>query len=163
MLWTLLEQTSLSRPALAIFLESSLVSTKKSTKNGLLTRFVIEFRMHLSTLEQGRFSYDGLKRQRLTQPMARGDGGKLAKVDWQDALTVASDAIAEAGDNIAVVVGPFADVETMCLAKDLANKAGSEMVTTEQSFIANGDLRADYTFNSTIAGIEEADRVIIIG
>lgn len=119
--------------------------------------------MPLISFEQGRFSYDGLKRQRLTQPMARGDGGKLAKVDWQDALTVASDAIAEAGENIAVVVGPFADVETMCLAKDLANKAGSEMVTTEQSFIANGDLRADYTFNSTIAGIEEADRVIIIG
>jgi NADH dehydrogenase (ubiquinone) Fe-S protein 1 len=119
--------------------------------------------MHLKSSEQGRFSYDGLKRQRLTQPMARGDGGKLTKVDWQDALTVASDAIAEAGENIAVVVGPFADVETMCLAKDLANKAGSEMVTTEQSFIANGDLRADYTFNSTIAGIEEADRVIIIG
>jgi len=113
--------------------------------------------------DKGRFSYDGLKRQRLTQPMARGDGGKLTKVDWQDALTVASDAIAEAGENIAVMVGPFADVETMCLAKDLANKAGSEMVTTEQSFIANGDLRADYTFNSTIAGIEEADRVIIIG
>lgn len=95
--------------------------------------------------------------------MARGENGKLSKVDWQDALTVASDAIADAGENIAVVVGPFADVETMCLAKDLANKAGSEMVTTEQSFIANGDLRSDYTFNSTIAGIEEADRVIIIG
>jgi NADH dehydrogenase (ubiquinone) Fe-S protein 1 len=95
--------------------------------------------------------------------MARAEGGKLAKVDWQDALTVASAAIAEAGENIAVVVGPFADVDTMCLAKDLANKAGSEMVTTEQSFIANGDLRSDYTFNSTIAGIEEADRVIIIG
>ena len=90
---------------------------------------------------QGRFSYDGLKRQRLTQPMVRNEHGKLVKVDWQDALSVASQAIADAGDSIAVVSGPFADVETLCLMKDLANKAGSEMVCTEENFIASNDFR----------------------
>ena len=92
-------------------------------------------------LFQGRFSYDGLKRQRLTQPMVRNEHGKLVKVDWQDALSVASQAIADAGDSIAVVSGPFADVETLCLMKDLANKAGSEMVCTEENFIASNDFR----------------------
>merc|ERR1711887_264879 len=87
--------------------------------------------------DKGRFSYDGLKRQRLTQPMVRNEHGKLVKVDWQDALSVASSAIADAGDSIAVVAGPFADVETLCLMKDLANKAGSEMVCTEENFIAS--------------------------
>ena len=64
---------------------------------------------------------------------------------------------------VGTVVGPFADVETMCLLKDLVNKAGSEMVCTEEKFIASNDFRSDYTFNSTIMGIEEADAIVIIG
>ena len=110
--------------------------------------------------------------------MVRNEHGKLVKVDWQDALSVASQAIADAGDSIGVVAGPFADVETLCLMKDLANKAGSEMVCTEENFIASNDFRlasqllghyykansrSDYTMNSTIVGVEEADRIVIIG
>ena len=49
------------------------------------------------------------------------------------------------------------------MLKDLANKAGSEQVTVEEKFFTNADIRSDYVFNSTIAGIEEADSVLIIG
>ena len=73
--------------------------------------------------------------------MVRNEHGKLVKVDWQDALSVAADAISQAGDSVAVVTGPFTDLETLCLMKDLANKAGSEMVATEESFIASSDFR----------------------
>lgn len=137
-----------------------------STRSGDLLRMVPRLNEDVNEewmADKGRFCYDGLKRQRLTQPMVRNEFGKLVRVDWQDALSVASDAIRDAGTDIAVVTGPFADVETMCMLKDLANKAGSEMVATEENFIAGGDLRSDYTFNSAIAGIEEADRVVIIG
>jgi len=43
------------------------------------------------------------------------------------------------------------------------NKAGSEMVCVEQNFAGSGDIRSEYTFNSTIAGLEEADAVLIVG
>ena len=36
--------------------------------------------------DKTRFAYDGLKRQRLTQPYARNASGQLAPVDWEDAL-----------------------------------------------------------------------------
>ena len=85
------------------------------------------------------------------------------KCDWSDALEIASGAIRDAGEDVAVVAGPFADVETLCMLKDLANKAGSEQVTVEEKFFTNADIRSDYVFNSTIAGIEEADSVLIIG
>jgi len=137
-----------------------------STRAGDLLRIVPRLNEDVNEewlADKGRFSYDGLKRQRLTQPMVRNEHGKLVKVDWQDALSVASQAIADAGDSIAVVSGPFADVETLCLMKDLANKAGSEMVCTEENFIASNDFRSDYTMNSTIVGVEEADRIVIIG
>merc|ERR1712212_1436275 len=137
-----------------------------STRAGDLLRIVPRLNEDVNEewlADKGRFSYDGLKRQRLTQPMVRNEHGKLVKVDWQDALSVASQAIADAGESIAVVSGPFADVETLCLMKDLANKAGSEMVCTEENFIASNDFRSDYTMNSGIVGIEEADRIVIIG
>lgn len=34
-----------------------------------------------------RFAYDGLKRQRLTQPMVKDDSGQLIPTTWEDALT----------------------------------------------------------------------------
>lgn len=34
-----------------------------------------------------RFAYDGLKRQRLTQPMVKNQAGQLVPVTWEDALT----------------------------------------------------------------------------
>ena len=39
--------------------------------------------------DKTRFSYDGLKRQRLTRPMVR-KGGNLVPVDWVEAFTYIS-------------------------------------------------------------------------
>lgn len=34
-----------------------------------------------------RFAYDGLKRQRLTQPMVKDASGQLVPTSWEDVLT----------------------------------------------------------------------------
>lgn len=34
-----------------------------------------------------RFAYDGLKRQRLTQPMIKDSSGQLVPTSWEDVLT----------------------------------------------------------------------------
>ena len=39
--------------------------------------------------DKTRFAYDGLKRQRLTQPLVRKDG-KLTPVDWLEAFNYIS-------------------------------------------------------------------------
>merc|ERR1711990_961394 len=137
-----------------------------STRAGDLLRMVPRLNEDVNEewmTDKARFSYDGLKRQRLTQPMVRNEHNRLVKVDWQDALSTAADSIIQAGNSIGVVTGPFTDLETLCLIKDLVNKAGSEMVCTEENFIASNDFRSDYTMNSGIVGIEEADRIVIIG
>ena len=137
-----------------------------STRAGDLLRIVPRLNEDVNEewlADKGRFSYDGLKRQRLTQPMVRNEHGKLVKVSWQDALSVAEEYISQAGDSVAAVTGPFTDLETLCLMKDLINKSGSELVCTEQKFGASTDFRSNYTMNSTIVGVEEADRIVIIG
>lgn len=40
-----------------------------------------------------RFAYDGLKRQRLTQPMVKDDAGQLTLTTWEDALTRVAGAV----------------------------------------------------------------------
>ena len=40
-----------------------------------------------------RFAYDGLKRQRLTQPMVKDDSGQLTPTNWEDALTRVAGAV----------------------------------------------------------------------
>ena len=43
--------------------------------------------------DKTRFSYDGLKRQRLTVPMIRGDNGDIKQVSWEDAFITISDKV----------------------------------------------------------------------
>lgn len=44
-----------------------------------------------------RFAYDGLKRQRLTQPMVKDESGQLIPATWEDALTRVAGAVSVAG------------------------------------------------------------------
>ena len=43
--------------------------------------------------DKTRFSYDGLKRQRLTVPMITGDNGDIKQVSWEDAFIAISDKV----------------------------------------------------------------------
>lgn len=114
--------------------------------------------------DKTRFAYDGLKRQRLTQPYARNSSGQLAPADWEDALFAAVEAINSApGGEIAALVGPHADIEAMVALKDLMNRLGSETVCTEEDFPAGADIRSTYLLNSSIIKIEEADKVLLVG
>lgn len=40
-----------------------------------------------------RFAYDGLKRQRLTEPMVKNQAGQLVPATWEDALTRVAGAV----------------------------------------------------------------------
>ena len=40
-----------------------------------------------------RFSYDGLKRQRLTVPMVKDSSGQLQETNWEDALITVADKV----------------------------------------------------------------------
>lgn len=117
--------------------------------------------------DKSRFACDGLKRQRLMTPMVRDSNGKLISVEWEDALIPVARAIQSArGDEIAAIVGGFADAEALMALKDLLNTLGSESLCTEEIFPMDGagtDIRSNYLLNSTIAGVEEADVVLMIG
>ncbi|KAJ8942951.1 hypothetical protein NQ314_009864 [Rhamnusium bicolor] len=116
--------------------------------------------------DKSRFSYDGLKRQRLVTPMLRDCNGELKPVDWEAALLTVAKVVKNAGPAIGAIAGGLADAEVLVAVKDLLNKLGSEALCTEHTFPLDGsgtDLRSSYLLNNKIAGAEEADVVLLVG
>ncbi|XP_071484351.1 NADH-ubiquinone oxidoreductase 75 kDa subunit, mitochondrial-like [Diadema antillarum] len=117
--------------------------------------------------DKSRFAYDGLKRQRLTVPMVKNEEGNLTPTDWEEALTrVASELTGVDGSQVAAIAGGQVDAEALVALKDLLNRLGSEGLCTEETFpmdAAGTDLRSNYLLNTSIAGVEEADLVLLVG
>lgn len=115
--------------------------------------------------DKTRFCYDGLKRQRLNDPMIRGPDGRFKSVTWRDALAVVAEVALQVKPEEAVgIVGKLSDAESMMALKDFLNRMGSNNILCE----GNGpnpqaDLRSSYLMNSRIAGLEKADLFLLVG
>jgi len=114
--------------------------------------------------DKSRFAYDGLKKRRLDVPMLR-KAGKLEPVDWKTALAAVAERVrATDPDRIAFLVGDQVDCETMVLVRELAERLGTPHVECRQDGAPVGTRpRAQYLFNTTIAGIEQADVCLLVG
>ncbi len=114
--------------------------------------------------DRGRFSFDGLKRRRLDRPWVRKDG-RLQPASWAEAFgAIAARLKGLPGDRIGAVVGDLVDAEAIVALKDLMTALGSRNLECRTDGAAIDTSRPDfYRFNTTIAGIEEADALLIIG
>ena len=114
--------------------------------------------------DKSRFSYDGLKRQRLDRPYVRKDG-KLQAATWAEAFAaIAAKVKGVPGDRIAALAGDLVDAESMVALKDLVEGLGSKNLDCRQDgAVFDTSARAGYLFNTTIAGIEKADAILLIG
>ncbi|MBM3506336.1 MAG: NADH-quinone oxidoreductase subunit G [Alphaproteobacteria bacterium] len=114
--------------------------------------------------DKTRFAYDGLRRNRLDRPYVRKNG-VLEPATWQEALgTVASKMTGIGGGGMAAIAGDLACVESMMALKDVFEQLGSPHLDCRQDGAKLGaSVRASYLFNTTIAGIEDADVCLLIG
>ncbi|HEY1414536.1 MAG TPA: NADH-quinone oxidoreductase subunit NuoG [Caulobacteraceae bacterium] len=114
--------------------------------------------------DKTRFACDGLGRQRLDRPMVR-EGGRLQPVGWPEALAVVAEKLkATPADRLGVIAGDLQDAESMKAALDLFRSLGVDSLDCRQDGSALGaGPRESWLFNSTIAGLEAADAVVLIG
>jgi NADH-quinone oxidoreductase subunit G len=115
--------------------------------------------------DKTRFVWDGLARQRLDRPFIR-IGARLAPASWRDAFTtIATRVRAAGGKRIAALAGDLATVEEMFALKRLMEALGSPHFDCRQdgAWLDPRLGRASYIFNPTIAGIESADLILIVG
>jgi NADH-quinone oxidoreductase subunit G len=115
--------------------------------------------------DKTRHVVDGLKVQRIDRPYVRV-GGKLKAATWAEAFSaIAEKAKATKPEKLGAIVGDLATVEEMFALKGLIEKLGSKNLDCRQdgSKLHPKFGRASYLFNSTIAGIDEADAIMAIG
>ncbi|WP_332639553.1 NADH-quinone oxidoreductase subunit NuoG [Brevundimonas sp.] len=111
-----------------------------------------------------RYAVDGLQRQRLDQPYVR-ENGRLRAATWDEALNAVAEKLkAAAADRIGVIAGDLQDAESMKAALDLFRALGSANTDCRQDGSALGyGPRESWLFNSGLAGVENADAVLIVG
>jgi NADH-quinone oxidoreductase subunit G len=116
--------------------------------------------------DKTRFVWDGLKSQRLDRPYVRHNG-KLKPATWDEAFTTIARAIKASGggNKVGAIAGDMASVEDMYALKALMTSLGSGMTDCRpaMSGIDPSMPRSAYLFNPTIAGIEDADAILIVG
>merc|ERR1712130_688228 len=113
--------------------------------------------------DKARFSYDGLSKGRILEPMIRSPSGQLSSHGWDEILQICGDALIDAGERVAALAGPFTDAETLTVARDLLNILGSESYYTEEYCSTSTDLRSHYLMNMPLTGIEYADCILLVG
>jgi NADH-quinone oxidoreductase subunit G len=114
--------------------------------------------------DRGRFSFDGLKRKRLDRPWVKVDG-KLRQASWPEAFrAIAYAAKGVSGERIGAIAGELVEAESVFALKSLMAALGSVNLDCRTDFAAiDGTKRDFFLFNSTIAGLDEADALLIIG
>lgn len=115
--------------------------------------------------DRTRYACDGLKYQRLDTPYVRDAHGQLKPATWPEAFAaIAKQVKSMPSYSLAAIAGDLVDVETLFAMKMLLLALGSANMDCRQDG-ATYDIssRAAYCFNSTIANIENADAILIVG
>ena len=114
--------------------------------------------------DKTRYAVDGLRRRRLDRPYAGRRGGR-AEIDWREALDIVADRLKTVpGERIAAIAGDLCDLESMFALKELLGGLGAVSFDCRQDGARlDPRCRAGYLFNTTIAGIEQADACLLIG
>ncbi|GBD47567.1 NADH-quinone oxidoreductase subunit NuoG [Methylopila sp. Yamaguchi] len=115
--------------------------------------------------DKTRFIWDGLRTQRLDKPYVR-ENGRLRPASWPEALAKVAEKIKGADKSrVGAIVGDLAAVEEVFALKDLFGRLGVTNLDCRQDGSALDPAlgRASYLFNATIAGVDQADAILLIG
>ncbi|WP_424813977.1 NADH-quinone oxidoreductase subunit NuoG [Roseococcus sp. YIM B11640] len=111
--------------------------------------------------DRSRFAFDGLKRRRLDRPWVRRDG-KLVPASWAEAFGAVVQGVR--GKSVGAIAGDMVETEALFALKSMLAAMGSTNLDCRQDGAKIDASRPDYyLFNSGIAGIEQADAIVIIG
>ena len=114
--------------------------------------------------DKTRYSCDGLLKQRLDVPYIKKQN-KLQKSSWDEALALLVDKIQSVQPNeIAGHIGDMINMESALGFKKLFNIFKSKNLEfREKDFYINSEEKINYIFNSSIAGIDNSDLILLIG
>ncbi|WP_395664981.1 NADH-quinone oxidoreductase subunit NuoG [Methylocella sp.] len=115
--------------------------------------------------DKARQSVDGLKARRLDTPYVR-ENGRLRPASWREAFALIAQKIKSVPPHrLGALAGDLVAVEEMFALKTLIGALGAVSLDCRQDGTKLDPAfgRASYVFNPTVAGIDEADGLMIVG
>jgi len=113
--------------------------------------------------DKSRFSFDGLKRQRLCDPLLKKDG-KFVQISWVEAFEIILNKLNTTNGNFKGIIGSQCDLESAFMLKSLLSIFGKVDVDNSEGNVSKEiDFEYLYKFNSKISNVELADSCILIG
>ena len=117
--------------------------------------------------DAARFGVDGLRERRLDRPWVRVEG-RLRESSWAEAFAaIARRVEGLPGERIAGLVGPMAAVEEMVALADLLAGLGATRIECRLDGAAVGEgpfaHPSHWRFGTTLAGLETADAILLVG
>ena len=113
--------------------------------------------------DTARFGADGLKERRLDRPYVQFNK-TLKPATWNDAFAAIRAALeGVSGRDIAALAGPMAGLEEMVALKDLLAGLGSTACEARLDGSSVSGPRVHWLLNTTLAGLERADAVLLVG
>ncbi|KQZ00964.1 NADH dehydrogenase [Pseudolabrys sp. Root1462] len=115
--------------------------------------------------DKTRHVVDGLRTQRLDIPYIR-ENGRLRPATWKEAFAAIADKMRPAkSERVGALAGQLAGVEEMYALKAMMTALGVKNIDARYpgSPLHPKHGRGSYLFNSTIAGIDQADAIMLIG
>jgi len=115
--------------------------------------------------DKSRYACDGLLKNRLDTPFIKVDG-KLKACSWDEAFKfILDNTKGFTGDKVFGAVGDLVDVESMYMFKkffkDVLSSDNIDFRPT--NYHIDTSHKANYLFNTSIARLEEADLVVLVG
>jgi NADH-quinone oxidoreductase subunit G len=113
--------------------------------------------------DKTRYAIDGLVRRRLDRPYIGRD--RKREVEWREAIELVAERLKKVpGERIAAIAGDLCDLEAMFALKEfLAGLGATSLDCRQDGAQLDARCRAGYLFNTTIAGIENADVCLLVG
>ena len=113
--------------------------------------------------DKTRYACDGLLTNRIDQPYIRKEG-KLVQCSWDDAFLKISLEFSKT-KKIGGLIGGMTDLETIFSFKNLLSSISESSFVEfrQKDFYLDPAHPSNYLFNTTIAGIDESDLVLLVG
>ena len=113
--------------------------------------------------DKSRFSFDGLKRQRLCDPLIKKEG-KFVQISWIEAFEIILDRLKNSKGNLKGIIGSQCDFESAFMLKNLLSIFGKvDIDNNDKNMLREIDFEYLYKFNTKISNIELSDSCILIG
>jgi NADH dehydrogenase (ubiquinone) Fe-S protein 1 len=115
--------------------------------------------------DKTRFAFDGLRQQRLYEPLAKNSYNKFEIITWKEAINLVLQNLnkIKLPYQLSGLIGPQADFETIFLLNYLINKYNGNFVDFENSNFSCVDFKTSYLFNSNFKNIDNSDICLLIG